>query len=71
MSYSGRPEVAFEMATQLRWGGIGQLAFLLEAYSYLKKAKGEQAAVTWLRGAVPPPLIKPSTMFSFQNNHVP
>jgi tetratricopeptide (TPR) repeat protein len=47
-------ELAFRMASQLRWEGVsGDMVFRIEGYRYLKAWQGKGVAMDWLRKAIP------------------
>jgi len=62
---AGQHELAFQMLSQLRWQGMGELEFVLAAYQHLKAWRGRAAALEWLRQRVPPPMLNPSSMMIF------
>lgn len=57
MADAGRHELAFRMVSQLRGSGLGQLVFHIDAYRHLKAWQGRDAALAWLRTAVPNTLV--------------
>ncbi|MEW5854564.1 MAG: hypothetical protein AB2A00_37655 [Myxococcota bacterium] len=59
------PALAFEVGSRVRVGGMEGLDMAVQAYVPLKKTKGEEAARTWLKSQVPPPLHPPFPMFAF------
>jgi hypothetical protein len=56
-----RPDLAFELASRLRvqHGNLVVVGSLYQAYGYLKKAKGEEVAVRWLKDSIPQKMREP------------
>jgi hypothetical protein len=56
MAKADRPDAAFTLLTMItaKNGGIGPVDPRFNAYRYLKAWKGEEAAIAWVRSAVPP-----------------
>jgi hypothetical protein len=49
----------------LKTGGIEKLVFLVESYSYLRTYKTKEEAIAWLREAIPPQMVNPLSMISY------
>jgi hypothetical protein len=65
LSKAGKNNLAFRLCTQLKTDGIERLTFLVESYRYLKTYKTKGEAINWLRAAIPPQMINPSSMISY------
>jgi tetratricopeptide (TPR) repeat protein len=66
MSNARKDDTAFRMAQTLHWGNpVGDLTFRIDGYTYLKRLKGETAALEWVRTAIPPAAYNPTTMMAF------
>ena len=50
---AGQPVMAFSLVQQIRLAGEGELLNLVTAYTWLKQAKGMQAAQAWLAPRLP------------------
>jgi tetratricopeptide (TPR) repeat protein len=50
---AGKDDLAFEMVSRLPWQTTEEMVFLTDAYRYLKASKGKEAALDWVRKAVP------------------
>jgi hypothetical protein len=65
LSKVGKNNLAFRLCTQLKVGGLEKLVFLVESYKYLKAYKTRGEAINWLRAAIPPQMINPTSMISY------
>jgi tetratricopeptide (TPR) repeat protein len=64
----GNPDLAFQMASQLRSAGMEDMHLRVEAYHFLKLAQGQSKALQWIGNVVPTPGRNPLSMFAFTNN---
>jgi thioredoxin-like negative regulator of GroEL len=65
LSKAGRNELAFKITSEFKAGGLEKLVFLVESYKYLSAYQTKEEALTWLRSAVPPQMLNPSSMISY------
>jgi len=68
-AFKGNPALAFEIQSRLRGAGLEQLDMFTSAYGYLKKSKGQAAALDWLRARVPEQARMMLSMFAHPNHH--
>jgi hypothetical protein len=63
---AGNSELAFQMVSLLKGGGIGRLQLVLDGYRYLKASRGENAALSWIRKRIPLNMRNPSSMVIYR-----
>lgn len=61
------PEFAFRVGSQIKVSSMAILDILVRAYGDLKRARGEDEAIAWLRGKVPAHLRNPLSLFAYSN----
>ncbi|HVG60226.1 MAG TPA: hypothetical protein VNA24_16835 [Hyalangium sp.] len=66
VSQAGNAELAFDLLSRVSVSGLQQLELLMRAYGDLKKWKGEEAALTWLKTRVSGGMLEPLSMFAFR-----
>lgn len=64
---AGKNELAFAMVSQLRWGGLGQAEFWIDAYRYLRAWRGKDVAQEWLGKQIPPHMLAATSMIMYEN----
>jgi hypothetical protein len=65
-SEGGNSELACKMQSRLRWSGQGDYVLRIDQYRYLKGWQGKEAALGWLRKAIPPQMLNFSSMLFYQ-----
>jgi hypothetical protein len=65
---AGNPDLAFQMASQLRSAGMEDMHLRVEAYHFLKLAQGQSKAMEWISNVIPTTGKNPLSMFAFTNN---
>lgn len=66
---AGNLPLAFDVASRLRWPGMGQLDLTIGAYGVLKKWRGEAAALEWVRKQIPPRAVNRVSTMLYANSH--
>src|SRR6266540_678097 len=66
-AFRGNPGLAFEIQSRLHAAALEQLDMFTSAYGYLKKSKGQAAALDWLRARVPEQARMMLSMFAHPN----
>ena len=61
-----RPDQAFALHTKLRWEGIGNMVFQVQAYRNLADMKGKPEALAWLNKQIPPNMRNAASMIIFK-----
>lgn len=65
---AGKNELAFGMVSQLRWPGLGQAEFWIDAYRHLKAWRGKEVALEWLRKQIPLAMLPATSMIMYEND---
>ena len=65
----GQHDLAFQIQSRIRPSGAQGVESALLAYGYLRVAKGEAAALTWIRGRVPEKDREVLSILAYQEHH--
>ncbi len=63
----GKYELAFEMASRLRYNGLGNVELLVYAYRCLEAWKGREEALAWLGSKIPPQMLNAASMIFYRD----